>query len=102
MLRPFTWTGARSDLEQRLRELLEELHNELEQDESVGREPRDLLRTVMGDIQERLDRDGEEAPDWPASLGDRLRESLEHFGESHPTVTSTVGRVIDALSSMGI
>ena len=89
-------------MEQRLRELLEELHNEMEQDESLGEQPRDLLKTVMGDIQERLDRDGSEAPDWPSSIGDRLRESLEHFGESHPTVTSTVGRVLDALSNMGI
>ena len=36
------------------------------------------------------------------SFGDRLRESLEHFGESHPTMTKTVGRVLDALSNMGI
>jgi hypothetical protein len=89
-------------LEQRLRELLEELHGELEQDDSVGEQPRELLRTVMVDIQERLDRDSDEVPDWPSSLGDRLRDSLEHFGESHPRVTSTVGRVIDALSNMGI
>ena len=89
-------------MKERLRELLEELHGELEQDHSVGEQPRDLLRTVMGDIQERLDRDTDEAQDWPSSLGDRLRESLEHFGESHPRVTSTVGRVLDALSNMGI
>ena len=89
-------------MEQRLRELLEELHSQLEEDELVGDEPRDLLHTVMGDIQERLDQGADEAQDWPSSLGDRLRESLEHFGEAHPTVTSTVGRVIDALSSMGI
>jgi hypothetical protein len=89
-------------LEQRLRELLKELHSELERDESVAEEPRDLLRTVMSDIRERLDRDGGELFDWPASLGDRLRESAEHFGESHPRVAATVGRVIDVLSNMGI
>lgn len=89
-------------MEKRLRELLEELHSQLEDDELVRDEPRDLLQTVMGDIQERLDRGADEAQDWPSSLGDSLREALEHFGESHPTVTSTVGRVIDALSSMGI
>ena len=89
-------------MEQRLRELLEELHGELEQDQSVGDEPRDLLQTVMGDIRERLDRGVDEASDWPTSLGDRLRESPEHFGESHPTMTKTVGRVLDALSNMGI
>ena len=90
-------------MEQRLRELLEELHSQLEEDGSVRDEPRDLLQTVMGDISERLDRGSDEgSADWPASLGDRLRESLEHFGESHPTMTSAVGRVLDALSNMGI
>lgn len=89
-------------MEQRLRKLLEQLHNELEADEAVRDEPRDLLKTVMDDIQERLDRTEDEASDWPTAFGDRLRESLEHFGESHPTVTATVGRVIDALSNMGI
>ena len=89
-------------MEQRLRELLEELHGELEQDQSVGEEPRDLLQTVMGDIRDRLDRGSDEPSDWPTSFGDRLRESLEQFGESHPTVTKTVGRVLDALSNMGI
>ena len=89
-------------MEQHLRELLEKLHAELEQDDSVGHEPRDLLETVMGDIRERLDRGGDESSDWPASFGDRLRESLEQFGEAHPTVTKTVGRVLDALSNMGI
>lgn len=89
-------------MEQRLRELLEELHSQLEEDGSVRDEPRDLLQTVMGDIQERLDRGTDQAEDWPSSLGERLKESLEHFGESHPTVTSAVGRVLDALSNMGI
>ena len=89
-------------MEKRLRELLQELHQELERDESVAEEPRDLLRTVMTDIRERLDRDGGELFDWPASLGDRLRDSVEQFGESHPSVAATAGRVIDLLSNMGI
>jgi Domain of unknown function (DUF4404) len=36
------------------------------------------------------------------SLADRLREAGRNFEESHPTLTATLGRVVDALSALGI
>jgi hypothetical protein len=33
---------------------------------------------------------------------ERLKESVQHFEASHPSLTLAVGRVIDALSNMGI
>jgi hypothetical protein len=35
-------------------------------------------------------------------LLERLRESVKHFETSHLSLTLSVGRVIDALSNMGV
>ena len=33
---------------------------------------------------------------------ERLRETVEHFEDTHPALTEAVGRVLDALAKMGI
>lgn len=86
-------------MEQRLRQTLEQLHEELEQADSLDPGSRELLREVMGDIREALDRP---QTSESASLLDRLREATGEFEESHPRLTAAVGRVADALSNLGI
>jgi hypothetical protein len=84
---------------QQVREKLEELHAALREAGAVDPESRELLRTVLADIQRLLD---QESGHEPESLVDRLREAMEEFEESHPTLTEAAGRVIDALAKMGI
>lgn len=86
---------------QELRRQLAALHQALADSETVGPEARELLQAVMGDIQRLLDVE-EARPEEPASLVDRLREAVEDFEESHPTLSEAAGRVIDALARMGI
>lgn len=83
-----------------LREQLAALHTALGDGESVGPEARELLRAVMDDIQRVLDI--EEGEEQPEGLVDRLRDAVEDFEESHPTLAEAAGRVIDALARMGI
>jgi hypothetical protein len=85
-----------------LRRRLAELHAELEGMDEVDAEARAALEHVMRDIQEVLARTAEEPRHEPHSLAERLREAGRHFEESHPTLTATVGRVVDALSNLGI
>jgi Ser/Thr protein kinase RdoA (MazF antagonist) len=85
---------------QHLRDQLAALHAALADAESVGPEARDLLRAVMDDIQRVLEL--EEREREPEGLVDRLREAVEDFEESHPTLAEATGRVIDALARMGI
>ncbi|MBW2373943.1 MAG: DUF4404 family protein, partial [Deltaproteobacteria bacterium] len=40
--------------------------------------------------------------DEESSLADRLSELAQGFEESHPTLSETVGRVVDALANLGI
>jgi len=85
-----------------LRRRLTELHAELERTEALDGESRAALEEVMGEIRGLLARSGASRPPEPASLAERLREASRQFEESHPTLTATLGRVVDALAALGI
>ncbi len=85
-----------------LRRRLAELHAELERTDALDAESRAALEEVLGDIQGLLARSGGARLREPASLADRLRETGRHFEQSHPTLTATLGRVVDALAALGI
>jgi uncharacterized protein (DUF2267 family) len=85
-----------------LRRRLEELHAELAHTDEVDPAARAALEAVLRDIRGLLARSEAERQAAHASLSDRLREAGRHFEESHPTLTATVGRVIDALAALGI
>ena len=89
-------------MEKQLREHLEELHSQLASTEAVDDRSRELLGEILGEIQTLLDRAGEGPNDEPEGLVDRLREATRNFEESHPTLAAAVGRVVDALSNLGI
>lgn len=85
---------------QQLRAQLADLHVALTDADSLGPEARDLLRAAMEDVQRVLEM--EESDRQPEGLVDRLREAVEGFQDSHPTLAEATGRVIDALARMGI
>jgi hypothetical protein len=84
-----------------LRRRLAELHRELERTDALDGESRAALEEVLRDIQELLARSGGTQRE-PATLADRLLEAGRHFEDSHPTLTATLGRVVDALVALGI
>ncbi len=84
-----------------LRRRLAELHSELERTDALDGESRAALEEVLRDIRELLARSAG-AQREPASLAERLREASRHFEDSHPTLTATLGRVVDALVALGI
>jgi Domain of unknown function (DUF4404) len=103
-----------------LRETLAELHEELRLLEAqrargegveLPADARDSLREAareieraLGALQERGNGGAGEArgAEDADSLRRRLQEAIGRFEESHPTLTAVVGRVIDALSDLGI
>ena len=82
-----------------LSQILEELHEALDASGDLADDAREELRSAAADIQETLDRAGDDAS---GSLRRRLNAALESFEESHPRLTEVVGRMADALSDMGI
>ena len=85
-----------------LRRRLEELHAELARTDSVDPDARAALEAVLTDLQGLLARSEAEGRPEHASLAERLSLAGRHFEESHPKLTTTVGRVIDALAALGI
>lgn len=87
---------------QKLSELLVKLHAELEQTRSVDDSARKLLQSVMNDIEQLIDHPAEDLSPQRHKLIERLTETLQHFEESHPVLTLTIGSIMDTLSKMGI
>ena len=86
--------------EKKLTQLLEELHNELAGAEAVDEKGRELLRALNADIQKLLDRSEGGASD--DSLLERLQDSIDHFEDTHPTLTSVLSHLLTALNNAGI
>jgi hypothetical protein len=86
--------------DKKLTKLLEQLHTELDGTEAVDEKGRELLRALNADIAELLERSDDDQSD--DSLLERWQESIDHFGVSHPTLTSALSQIMTALSNAGI
>jgi hypothetical protein len=81
-----------------LRETLSRLHEQIAGHDLDAQE-RALLRDALQELEGTL----EGAPsEGESSLADRLSELAQGFEESHPTLSETVGRLVDALANLGI
>ena len=86
-----------------LRELLEKLHDEIEETHSLDEKGRDLLQHLDMDIRDLLDRlEAEGAQTSDPSLIDSLEESIDHLQVSHPILTTLLSQVLTTLSNAGI
>ena len=77
---------------------LEQVHRELEQTENLDKGDVAQLRQTMSEIESALHQGGLEEP----SFSERISDSASSFEESHPILTSTLGRIADMLQQMGI
>jgi len=84
-----------------LRQMLQQLHTELQRADTIDDRSRELLRSVLGDIEDLLERKQKRGTQ-PESIIERLREAVREFEKTHPTLTHAIGGVADALSKMGI
>lgn len=88
---------------QQLRELLGQLHDQLEEAGSVeDAEVRELMADVQNDIRQALDASPQTHPEHHRKLLDRLAEAAERFEASHPRLALTIGQTINSLSNAGI
>jgi hypothetical protein len=88
--------------EQGLRKLLEQLHTELENTQSVDDKGRELLGDLANDIRDLLTRsDSDHLPAEPGLLG-RMEESISYLEVTHPILTNTISKILESLSNAGI
>ena len=89
--------------DQNLRELLEQLHKELEHMDAVDEQGNEMLRHLDADIRNLLKRsrtEGEIDPDEP--LLERLQDTIDHFETDHPRLTEVLSEMMTILSNAGI
>ena len=84
--------------DQKLRELLQQLHDELERTKSVDEKGREMLNHLNADIQQFLD----PALENPSTLLGRLQDAIDHFEVEHPTVTAALSHMLNTLSNAGV
>ena len=83
-----------------LTELLEQLHDELDNTKAVDEKGRQLLRSLNADIEELLDRSKDVESD--DSLLERLQESIDYFEATHPKLTTALSQMLNILNNAGI
>jgi hypothetical protein len=86
--------------QQRLRQMLEQLHAELQRSHGLDDRSRERLASALSDIEDLLKRAETGKP--PESIMERLREAIGVFKQTHPALTAAIGRVADTLANMGI
>jgi Domain of unknown function (DUF4404) len=86
--------------QQKLRELLDTLHHELEQVESIDETTEVVLSNLRADMQRLLaEKAGTLHED--ESLVERMNEALDHFETDHPKLSLTIQHILDSLAKMG-
>jgi len=95
-----------ADESQRIRDILDRLHQELhgaaDLDPQVADRVASLAREIRDALdQDPLDQDDHATADHP-SVSERLGEVAVQFEESHPTLATTLARLIDVLTQLGI
>jgi hypothetical protein len=86
--------------EQTLRDLLRQLHAELEEGPSVDEPTGRLLRDVAADIDSALQRAREETRAEHHGMVERLRDATWNLEESHPKLTTTVSQIVETLTTL--
>jgi len=88
----------------RLKDSVDALHEQLSDSDHLGQSERESLESLLSEVARLLDRDDDDHAEPPdhEGLAEQLREATEDFEEAHPVLTHAVGRVVAALSNLGI
>ena len=83
---------------EKLREQLQQLHDELERTDSIDEKGREMLADLDADIHKILGQ-----PDIsPPSIQERLQDAIDHFEVEHPAITAALSQMLNTLSNAGI
>ena len=84
------------------RKLLEEFRNQVAQTENLDEEGSLILRSLDKEIHDLLEKSEDEDVDTPDTVLEQLQESIEHFEDTHPSLTMTLSQLLTVLSNAGI
>ncbi|MCA9059449.1 MAG: DUF4404 family protein [Planctomycetaceae bacterium] len=87
-----------------LKNALQSLHHELQDTSNLDDSTRQLLQSLVQDIQSALDKSPSEDDTAAAdpSLSERLRQAVIEFEVRHPQIGGILERLTDGLANLGI
>jgi len=88
--------------DQELRNLLEKLHSEIENTQTVDEKEQRLLSDLGADIRELLDRSKNVQVQAHPSTVKRMEDSLDYLEVTHPNLTTMLSELLATLSNTGI
>jgi len=86
---------------EKLRTTVSELEQVLRGTKNLDKESRQILEQAVQEIRAALQPETRSETDRQ-SLIEGLRESVERFESTHPSLTAVLSRLIDGLAQMGI
>jgi hypothetical protein len=81
------------------RKLLQQLHEEISNTQTVDEKGSEQLRDLDGDIRVLLERSEEHPVLVPPSVVQRLESALSHFEVTCPELTTLISKSVDSLSN---
>lgn len=88
--------------DKKLRQLLEQLRDEIENAGKVDEKGRTLLLDIDKDIRDLLTRSENSVLAPKPALRHGLENALRHFEVTHPELTAALSRLLEGLSNAGI
>jgi Domain of unknown function (DUF4404) len=85
-----------------LRDLIEQLHNEIQNTKSLDKKGQELLSHLDSDIRELLGQSGGEGVHLRQYTIQRLKDGLAHFEVTHPALTTLISNLLESLSNAGV
>ena len=85
-----------------IRKLIEQLQIEIQQAKTINEKDQKMLIELDAEIHKLLEQTEANGVQIHPSTIKSLEDSLNHFEETHPTLTMLISQVLDALSSIGI
>lgn len=85
-----------------LHDLLEKLHSQIENAQTIDKEDLEQLRDLETDIRALLERSNVETIEHEPSILNRLQDAVGLFEVTHPTLALTITDVMVILSNAGI
>jgi hypothetical protein len=86
--------------DEKLHQLLNQVHDQLQQQDSIDGESQALLQQVLTDIKVASGSDNTD--DIPQDLSDRIEQQAVEFEQAHPTLSEVLRQIMDTLGRIGV
>jgi hypothetical protein len=86
--------------DEKLHQLLTQVHDQLQQQDSLDEESQALLQQVLSDVKTASGSDN--LDEIQQDLSDRIEQQAVQFEQAHPTLAEILRQIMDTLGRIGV